>query len=342
MKLFFIIILWCATVTHAIAGEIVNVYVWSNLIPAKVVQQFEAETGIKVNISTYDNNETLYAKMKASKHSLYDVIEPSGYFIERMHRTDLLEKLDKSQLPNLHYIDPLLLNQPYDLENNYSVPFVWGVTGIFVNTKYHAADKIQDWSDLWRSEYHHQLLLLDDLREAFSISLLSLGYSLNDTDPAHLKQAYLKLKELMPNIKLFASDAVQSIIIDEDATLGVAWNVDIAKAQRENPHIKFIYPKSNFIIWTDCLAIPKNAPNLKNAYRFINFLMRPDIAKEVAITEGYTITNLAARKLLPKEMQQDPTRYPPLSILKRGQFQRDIPDDALTLYSRYWTLLKLT
>lgn len=324
------------------AKEIVNIYVWANVIPQTVIKQFEKETGIKVNLSTYDNNETLLAKLKASKKVLYDVIEPSSYFVERMVRGNLLEKLDKEKLPNWHHLDPTLMNQAYDLDNQYSMPLTWGVTGIFYNKKYHSAKDIQSWKDLWRPQHNNQLLLLDDLREIFSASLLALGHSANESNPKYIEEAFVNLKNLMPNVKLFGSDAIQSVMIDEDATLGVIWNGDVAKARKENANLEFIYPKEGFVIWIDCLAIPKNAPNLNNAYRFINFLMRPDIAKEIAISEGYTIANLSGQKLLPKEIAEDPLRYPSKEVLKRGQFQTDLPEEALSLYSKFWTLLKLT
>src|SRR5579872_4818621 len=110
------------------AENTVNVYTWSGVIPDFIIQQFEKETGIKVNFSTYDSNEVMYAKLRAGKNPGYDVIEPSSYYIDRMRRQNMLEKLDKKNLPNFKNLDPTFLNQAYDPNSNYSIPFIWGIT----------------------------------------------------------------------------------------------------------------------------------------------------------------------------------------------------------------------
>src|SRR5262249_731211 len=143
----------------------------------------------------------------------------------------------------------------------YSVPHVMGITGIFINTNYFAEKNIKKWSDLWDERFYNQLLLLDDTREVFSIGLLALGYSANERNPEHIKAAFLKLKELIKNVKVFSSETVAAIMIDADATVGSAWNGDAFKAVRENPDIKFIFPKDGFVIWVDNLCIPKSAPH---------------------------------------------------------------------------------
>lgn len=328
------------TVTQA-KNNTVNIYAWGGIFPDAVIQQFEKETGIKVNFSTYDSNEAMYAKMRASKDPGYDVLEPSSYYIDRMRRQGMLEKLDKAKLPNFKNINPEFLNKSYDPHSEYSAPFIWGVTGIYVNTDYFPKNSIKEWSDFWDGKYKDQLLFLNDSRETFSIALHSLGYSGNDSNPEHIRQAYERLKVLMPNIKLFNSDAVVSIFIDEDATVGVAWNGDVYKAKKENPKLDFIYPEDGFVIWLDNLAIPKNPPHRENAYKFVNFMLRPDIAAKIAIDNNYPTANLAAQKLLPPEMRNSPIVYPSHEVLKRGEYQTDIGDKALGIYEKYWEQLKM-
>ncbi len=320
--------------------NIVNVYTWSGVIPAATIQQFEKETGIKVNFSTYDSNEVMYAKLRASNNAGYDVIEPSSYYIDRMRRQNMLEKLDKTKLSNFKNINPEFLNQTYDPQSNYSIPFIWGITGIFLNKDYITPNGISRWSDLWNKKYLNQLMLLDDSREVFSMALRVLGYSVNDNDPEHIKQAYIKLKELLPNIKMFSS-AVLSILIDEDATVGMAWNGDSYKANKENTQIKFIYPKDGFVIWVDNFSIPKNAPHRDNAYKFLNFMLRADVAKAIVLDNNFPTANLAAQKLLPNDIRNNPTIYPSRDVLRRGEFQTDVGDNALALYEKYWEQLKI-
>lgn len=320
--------------------NIVNVYNWSGYMPDSVLQQFTQETGIKVNYSTYDSNETMYAKLKANPNIGYDVVVPSSYFIDRMRKQNMLEQIDKSQLPNFENLNPGLLNKPYDPENKFSVPYFWSSTGIAVNNKYYSPKNINSWKDLWSSQYKDQLLLLDDPREVFSVALIVLGYSPNDTDPEHIKQAYLKLRELLPNVKIFNAEGVKSIYIDEDLTIGMGWNGDIYLANQENSHINFIYPKESFIISIDSMVIPVGAKHVNNAYKFINFILRPDIAKKISLETGYASPNLTAVKSMPKNVFTDPIIYPNAETLKRAVVQTDV-GSATALYEKYWELLKI-
>lgn len=328
-----------------LAQELVNVYAWGGEIPQSLIQKFEKETQIKVNFSTYDSNETLYAKLKASRNqNSYDVIIPSAYFVERMKKQGLLEALDHQQLSNLKNIDPFFLNNSYDPQNQFSLPLIWGATGIFFNSRASTSKPAllpKSWRDLWTPQWQKQLMLLDDSREIFAIGLMSLGYSPNDANPLHIKAAYEHLLALIPNIKLFASDSIQAIMIDEDANAGVAWNGDVLKAQAENPNIHFVFPSEGFVIWVDCLAIPKNPPHPKTAYQFINFLLRPDSGAEIALQEGHAITNQQAKQILPEQITKNPLTYPPQKILAHGYFQRDVGEEALALYNLYWQKFKL-
>lgn len=335
-------LLWCLLPLTGYAEEkVLNMYVWSGEVPDAIVRQFEKETGIKVNFATYDNNEIMYTKLRTRKNAGYDLVIPSSYFVDRMRKQHMLTALDKSKLPNWHYLNPKFLNPAYDPGAQYSMPYLWGVTGIFYNKKAYPDGSIKGWNDLWDPRYQNQLMLLDDTREIFSIGLLALGYSPNDTNPEHIHQAYLKLKTLMNNVKVFSSDTVVSIIIDEDASLGTAWNGDAFKAQQENPDIKFVYPKEGFVIWVDNFAIPKGAPHPNNAYAFLNFIMRPDIGEKIVLATRYPTTNLAARQLLPEKIRQNPVAYPPDEVLKRGIFQTDLGESTLALYEKYWEQLKM-
>jgi spermidine/putrescine transport system substrate-binding protein len=322
------------------ADNSLNVYAWSGEVPDFAIQQFEKETGIKVNFSTYDSNEVMYAKLKADKSNGYDLVEPSSYYLDRMRRQHMLLELDKAKLQNFANLNPMFLHQAYDPTSGYSVPFIWGLTGIFVNKEYHNSNDLKRWTDLWDKKFTDQVMLLDDSREVFSIALRAMGYSANDNNPEHIKQAYLKLKELLPNIKLFNSAPI-SILIDEDATIGMVYNGDLVKARRENPQLEFIYPKDGFVIWVDNFAIPKNAPHRENAYKFLNFLLRADVAKAIVMETYWPTTNLAAQKLLPVEIRDNPTIFPSRDIMRHGEFQTDIGDDALALYEKYWERLKM-
>ncbi|HOO47318.1 MAG TPA: extracellular solute-binding protein, partial [Deltaproteobacteria bacterium] len=178
------------------AGQEVYVFNWSEYIDPDVLQLFEDETGIKVKYSTYDSNEAMFAKLKIIKKDGYDVVFPSTYFVDRMRRLDMLKPLDHKKIPNLGYINPQLLDKPYDPGNTCSIPYMWGSSAIGINSKVIDPATITSWDDLWNPAYKGKVLLMDDVREVFAMALRSIGHSGNDTDPEHIKAAYEKLKLL--------------------------------------------------------------------------------------------------------------------------------------------------
>lgn len=344
IQLFFILSMFFFAPQMTFAGntedKILNIYAWSEEIPDSTIKQFEKETGIKVNFSTYDSNEILYAKLKADKTTEYDLVEPSSYYVDRMRRQGMLEKLDKTKLPNFKNLNPDLLNQSYDPTSSYSVPYIWGITGIVYN-KTIVDKKITSWKDLMQPQFHDQLMLLDDSREVFSMALKMLGYSANDANSDHIRQAYEQLKKLLPNVKLFKSEGIISALSDGDIEIGMAWNGDVFKASLENKNLSFVFPKEGFVIWVDNFVIPKNPPHLNNAYLFLNFILQKEVARDAALEEGYPTANLAAQEIMPPEVRNNPVAYPSKKIMKRGEFQQDVNDKALALYEKYWEKLKM-
>ena len=345
MRTFFLFlclnVLFLFSVSASAQNKVLNIYVWANEVPDFIVHRFEKETGIKVNLSTFENNEMMYAKLRASPQSGYDIIMPSSYFVDRMRKQNMLAKLNKLKLSNWKNLNPAFLNPPYDPKNEYSIPHIWGITGIFLNQNYFSEKQVTSWQDLWHQQFKDSLMLLDDSREVFAMALLSLGYSVNDQNPDHIKQAFLKLKTLMPNVKVFSTDTIIPIMIDEDATVGMSWNGDTYKASKENSNVHFIFPKEGFVIWVDNFCIPQNAQHKEAAYIFLNFILRPDVGRDIALYTNFPTPNLAAQKLLPASIRQNPMIYPSSQTLKRGQFQTDIGDDTASLYEKYWEELKI-
>lgn len=340
MKLFYRLWIFFLLPQAVFAQEVLNIYAWGGEIPHEVIEKFEQESGIKVNFSTYDNNETMYARLKASRQGVYDIVLPSSYYVERMRKQNLLQKLENNKLTNSHNLDPEFIHNTYDPDNQYSIPLVWGVTGIFYN-KNQVKVPPENWETLWDKRFYRQLLLLDDPREIFSAALLSLHLDPNTTNHADIDKARDKLLTLIPNIKLFASDSIASLLIDEEAIAGIVWNGDAYRAHAENPAVAFVYPRDGFTIWVDCLAIPHNAPHPAAAHKFINFMLRPEIAMQIALHEGYAITNAAARKLLPPEIRNNYLIYPDDKVLQHAIFQRDTDAATLKYYNKLWEEFKL-
>lgn len=318
-----------------------NLFSWSEYIPHSVILKFEDETGIKVNYSEYDSNETLYAKLKTNPKNSYDVLIPSAYFIPRLVQQNMLQKIDLNKIPNRKGINPILMSRSFDSHNEYSLPFAFGTTGIVVNDRYYDPKKITRWKDLWDPQFKNQLLLLNDPRDVFSMALHSLGYSINDKDPGHIYQAYLYLRKLIPNIKLFGSEATVSIYADEDARIGMSYNGGAYAAYRENHHLHYIYPKNSTDLWIDCFVIAKNAPHVDNAHRFINFILRPDISAEIVKANGYSSASLTAMQSLPADLRNNSIINPKPEQIESAELIMDV-GDAKAVYEHYWQLLKIS
>jgi spermidine/putrescine transport system substrate-binding protein len=317
----------------------IRLFIWSDYLPQEVMDQFTQETGITIRTTTYDSNEALYAKLKLLDNSGYDLAVPSTYFVDKMRKEGMLHSIDKAKLGNYHNLDPRQLDKAFDPGNQYSIPYLWGTTGIAVNTNKFKLDEVKAWADLWKPLFRQRLLMPNDLREAFHIALKVLGYSGNTTNPEHIRLAYELLKQLIPNVRLFTSDAIDVQFVTGEVDAGVAWNGVAYKARQEDPAIRYVYPQEGVIIWMDNLIIPKNAPHPELALQLIDFLLRPDIARLIAEKIGYTSPNLAAIKQIKPALRDDPMVYPGDEVLSKGEYQTDI-GSAITLYTEYWERLK--
>ncbi len=327
------------TAAPAFASGKVYVYNWTEYIPDTVLEMFTRETGIEVIYSTYDSNETMYAKLKLVKQDGYDLVVPSTYYVNKMAREDMLLPLDHSLLPHLGDLDPKLMNRPFDPDNVYSVPYMWGSTGIGVNGAAILPETIDSWHDLWKPEFKGQLLLQDDMREVFHMALTIKGYSSNTRDPQEIEEAYELLRELMPNVLLFNSDSPRLPYLAGEVNIGMIWNGEAWMAQQENPDIRYIYPREGAAFWVDSFVIPKGARNIENAHAFIEFMLRPEIAKICVEENGYATPVLPAVALLDEEVRDSPVIFPAAEFVDRGEFQTDV-GEALPIYQQFWERLR--
>lgn len=314
-------------------------YNWTEYVPPGLLEQFTKETGIKVIYSTYESNETLYAKLKTWKDGAYDLIVPSTYFVAKMRNEGMIQKIDKSALSNFHNLDPNLLNKPFDPNNDYSIPYIWGATAIGVNSDAIDPKSVTRWADLWKPEYKQSLLMTDDAREVFQVALRKLGLSGNSTDPKEIEAAYNELRKLMPNVLTFNSDNPGNPYMEGEVNLGMVWNGSAYVARQAGTPLEVVWPKEGGIFWMDSLSIPANAKNVDGALKLINFLLRPDVAKQVAETIGYPTPNLAARKLLSPAVANDKSLYPDAQTISKGEWQNDV-GDASRIYEEYYQKLK--
>jgi spermidine/putrescine transport system substrate-binding protein len=340
VKKFLFCVVWlCAALPALASDRQVFLFNWSEYMPDAVLEQFKEETGIEVVYTTFDNNESMYAKLKLTGESGYDIAVPSTYYVSRMRAEGLLQQLDKSKLDNLQHIDPNKLNQPFDPNNEYSIPYLWGSTGLSVNAAEVSVDSVQSWADLWRPEYAGQILLIDDVRDVFSMGLHVLGYSANSTDSLEIHSAYEKLKEMVPGVRVFDSDSPKMPYLNGEVNVGMNWNGEVFQAVEEGADMAYIYPTEGAMLWMDNLVIPSGAKHVEDAHTFINFLLRPEIAKMICEDIGYASPNKTAIGLLDEAVRTNRTVYPTDEDLRGSEFQNDV-GSAIAIYTKYWELLK--
>lgn len=314
-------------------------YNWSEYIPHDVLEDFTKETGIKVIYSTYESNESMYAKLK-TQGSGYDLVVPSTYFVSKMRKEGMLQEIDHAKLSHFADLDSNYLNKSFDPNNKFSIPYIWGATGIGINTDMLDKSLIKNWGDLWDAKWEGQLMMMDDAREVLHIALSKLGYSPNTTDPDEIKAAYEELKKLIPNVLVFNSDFPANPFLAGEVSLGMLWNGSAYMARQEGASIDIIWPEKGAIFWMDSISIPAGAKNVDAAHKMIDFLLRPENAAKIALEIGYPTPVKTAYSLLPKSFANDPNIFPPQSVMDSGFWQDEV-GEANVLYDEYFQKLKV-
>ncbi|RBW51876.1 extracellular solute-binding protein [Marinobacter sp. F3R11] len=321
--------------------QVLNLYNWSEYMPQEVLTRFQEETGIQVVYTTYDSNEAMYARLKLLDESAaYDLAVPSTYYVSKMRNEGLLMPIDKSKISGLDQVDPELTGLDIDPDNQYSVPYLWGTTGIGVDIADIEGEPVTAWEDLWGERFKGRVNLTNDMREVFHVGLRVLGYSGNSTDPQQIEEAYEKLTELMPSVRTFNSDAPRMPFLEGETDVGMIWNGEAVMGKESMESLEYVYPEEGVIAWLDSFVIPKNAKNPEAAHKFISFVLQPEIAALISEDIGYATPVLAARELLGDEVSGDRASYPAAEDMVNAEFQADIGDEALQIYARYWEKLK--
>lgn len=330
-------------------GLSINVYNWGEYIAngeddmPDINAAFEELTGITVNYTTYATNEELYAKMKGGGAN-YDIIIPSDYMISRMIKEDMLSPLDYSNIPNTEYIMDTFRHPAYDENDEYSVPYMWGTVGIIYNKNLvdEAEDDI-DWDILWNEKYAGQILMFDNPRDAFALSEILLGYSLNTEDPDELKAAADKLIEQKPLVQAYVMDEIFDKMGAEEAALAPYYAGDAVTLMQDYDHLGFVTPKSGTNRFVDAICIPKTSEKKELAEMYINFLCEPEISLANSEYIGYSTPNSKTFELLDDEVKNNGISYLPDEFLENNTtIFYNLSDEANQLMQDLWTEMKST
>ena len=327
-----------------IASKELNLFVWTEYIPTEWKECFELVYGVQINHDEYSANEEMYAKLSAGGTN-YDLVQPTDYIVSLMIRKGLLQKLDKSKLTILPNLDSKYMNLAFDPGNEYTIPYEGGLDAIVYN-----ADAVKtppkSYADLWNPEYAGKMVFLDDSRVVIGMTLLTLGYDPNTTDPSQLDEAKGKLAQLIPGVKVFNSDSPKTDLIAGDVDLGIVWTGEAYTANQENPAFTFVYPSEGAVIWQDNWAIPANAPHLDAAYAWINYTMQGDMFYLMLRDFPYLNPDNAALEYAKANYPElydpfinSPITNPPAEAIQKGHRITDV-GDATPLYDQIWTEIK--
>lgn len=313
------------------------VYNVGDYIDESVIELFEEEyPDIDVKYETYYTNEDMYSKVKAGR-TAYDVVFPSDYMVERMIEEDMLLPIDFKNVPNYKNIGDEFKGLDYDPEAKYSVPYMWGTMGILYNKKMVDAKDVESWHAMYDDKYEGEIFMLDSVRDMVSITLKSLGYSMNSDNDKHLKAAERALMKQKPLVKAYCGDEVKDKMIANEGAMTIAWSGDAFYCMDLNKDLAYSVPKEGSNLWFDSMVIPKTSKNKKEAELFIDFMCRPEIAKMNAEYIGYSTANVAGRDLLADEIKNDPLRYPDITKLENMEiftYDSELARKQMDLWNR--------
>lgn len=328
-------------------GEI-NVYNWvdyfadgsekdDNSYYKDTIADFEEETGITVNYTTYETNEELYNLLKSSNTS-YDVIIPSDYMVEKLKDEGLLQKLDFKKIPNYKDIMDNLKNPVYDSKGEYSVPYSWNVTGLVYN-KTMVKNKPDSWNALWDKNLKGKILQFNNSRDAYAIAMQLCGINPEKFTKKDIDKATEKLKEQKPLLKKYVMDQVFTEMEKDQSAIAPYYAGDVYMMTTNNDNLVGVLPKEGSNLFVDAMCIPKNAENVDGAHKFINYMTKAEVSAANAEYITYASPVKSAKKLLPKELSESELVYPPDSYLKKCYTFRNVSDDTYAYMGEQFTKL---
>jgi len=320
-------------------GEL-NLYNWTDYISPDLLDRFESETGITVNLDTYDSNETLLAKLQSGGAN-YDVIMPSDYMVAQMIDLGLLQQIDVASFPNAQYLKPEFADAYYDPGRKYTAPYMYGTTGIAYDpTK--AGMEITSWADFFAADSPAagKIGTLNDQVEVIHAALRAVGSAPCSTN----RDDYIKVEELLagwkPNLAVINSDGVIGRMASGEQTVHMMWNGAFTRAEADNPNLEYVYPAEGVTVWADGLAVPVGAENMDNAKIFINWLMDPENIGEATNFVGYDNGITGSDEFMRADLGSNPAVIIPDEFKALAAPVPGCPLEAIDLYDQVWTNFK--
>ena len=326
------------------AGITLNVYNWGLYISdgsdesVDVLAAFEELTGIEVNYTTFDTNESLYAKLKSGGAD-YDVVVPSDYMVGKLIAEGLLEPLDYSNIPNAADIGQSYRGLDFDPEDAYSVPYTWGMVGLVYNTTM-VEEAPTSWSALWDERYAGSVLMFNNSRDAFAIAAKKLGMSLNPSSTADIDRIAQELKAQKSVVQAYVMDEIFDKMEGGEAALAPYYAGDAITMISENPDLAFVFPSEGTNYFVDSLCIPAGCKNKEAAEMFINYMCERDVGVANCDFIGYSTPIQTVWEQLDDELKYSEIAYPSAEVLANTEVFNVLPDELNAAMDKAWSDMK--
>ncbi len=337
-------------------AKVLYVYNWADYIGASTIADFEKKTGIKVTYDTYDSNEILETKLLTGNTG-YDVVFPSGNFLQRMVKAGVFLPLDKSKLPNLANMDPeiMRLSADHDPGNEHSINYMWGTTGLGYNPELVeqalGTRRLDSWDAIFDPAIAAKLAkcgitMLDAPEDVFEIARIYQGRDPNSELQGDLTPVEALLTRVRPYVKYFHSSQHVNDLASGEICVSLSWSGLVLQARSrgaasQSPvEMAYVVPKEGTTIWFDMVAIPADAPHPDNAHAFINFLMEPEVIAAVSNHIGYANGNAASVKFIDDVLRNDPGIFPTEAVMKTLHRSGLKSQEFSRIQNRAWTRVK--
>lgn len=321
----------------------VNLMTWGgDFIPRVIIEEFEKESGVKVNYKEVTSNEDMQSLLEANPDQ-YDLAVVTDYMVDILRQNDLLEVLDRSKMTNYSNINPVYQGNYYDPKDQYSIPYAISTSFLLVNpeaVEALGAEPITGYADLWQEELRNNVVVVDWSVEIIGIALKALGYEYNETDPVKVAEAREKLFALKPNIMRFETNTPEDSLVSGEAVAGFMYSNQAVKGKATNNKLEPVFPREGMPIFIDGFVMSKKAPNKDGAYKFLNFLLQPKVAARIAEITNFTSPNKAAEAHLPADFKNNPMLNMPDEVVRNTSFYIGV-EKVLEEYDHIYSEFKL-
>ena len=319
-----------------IGGDL-NLYNWTDYISEDLLARFSDETGISVNLSNYDSNETMLAALAAGATG-YDVIVPSDYIIPQLIEQNLIQPIDAFAMANASKIDPAFLDPYFDVGRVYTAPYLYGTTGLAVDTS-QVPEPPTSWAEFFAvpEGSDGSIGMMNDQIEVIHAVLRAVGAEPCSTDPADYARAEDLLDAFKPSVSVINSDGIIERMASGENSMHMEWNGAAYRSGIENPDLVYVYPSDGLTLWQDNFAVPAGAPNLEQAKVFINWMMDPRNIADATNWNAYGNAIVGSDAFVDAELASSPMVVPSAEQLAYAAPVETCSLEATDLYDRLWT-----